>query len=96
MTREEFIEMAIKAGYDLEEKITDSDWNDIQYVYTFHPSISNSNGKQQIVLLVGTFGMRIIKDMKSTAKKAEDLEEQIRQARSELETLEEDYKELRR
>ena len=41
----------------------------VEYVYNWHPSISESHGKDQIVMLYCTFGMNIIKDMYPRAEK---------------------------
>ena len=59
----------------------------INFVYTFHPSISETEGKQQIASLYNTFGMRIIADMHPTAVKAQELEDKIRNTRANLDVL---------
>lgn len=70
MTRAEFDKIAVERGFDFEGKITDEDYKAIEFVYMFHPAIDESDGKEQIVDLVGNFGMRIVFDMFPTARKA--------------------------
>lgn len=74
---------------------TDAEYEAIETVYTFHPAISDTEGKQQIANLFDTFGFRIIADMLPTAIKAKELEEQITRKRHELEELQEEYRKLR-
>ena len=51
--------------------MTESEYKDIEFVYTFHPSISNTEGKTQIAKLYELGGNRLIKDMIPTARKAQ-------------------------
>lgn len=51
--------------------VTEKEYSKIEYVYTWHPCISDTEGKHQIAYLYHTFGMRIILDMMDTAEKAE-------------------------
>mgnify|MGYP000911950086 FL=1 len=74
---------------------TDAEYEAIETVYTFHPAISETEGKQQIASLYDTFGFRIIADMLPTAIKAKEYEEQIARKKHELEELQEKYRELR-
>jgi hypothetical protein len=67
----------------------------INFVYTFHPSISETEGKQQIAYLFNTFGMRIIADMHLTAVKAQELEDKIRNTRASLDLLTRDFADLK-
>lgn len=89
MTREEFTSRTTKP-------ITDRDFARIQMVYTFHPCIDAVKGKDQIANLYEAFGMRIIEDMMPTAKKAEELERKMREAKRELERLTEEYEGLKK
>ncbi len=54
--------------------ISDEDYNLIEYVYTYHPSISETEGKDQVVALYKIFGMAIFKDMLPRAKACADVE----------------------
>lgn len=67
--------------------ISEADFYRLEMVYTFHPSISETEGKQQIAYLYDTFGMRLIADMVPTAVKAMELEKAIAKRRSEIERL---------
>jgi len=62
----------------LGKDVTPAEFEKIEYVYTFHPSISETEGKDQIVALFKIGGMRIIEDMTPTADEADQLEERIR------------------
>lgn len=87
MTKQEFEELL---GQNV-KRPTDSEYAKIEKVYTFHPSISNVGGKQQIATLYSIGGMRLIADMLRTAKIAEDYDNQIRTARAGLQKLEEEF-----
>ena len=56
---------------------TDKQYKEIEYVYTWHPCINEVTGKDQIAKLWDVGGIRLIRDMKSTAEKAQALENQI-------------------
>jgi hypothetical protein len=85
MTKQEFTDLTIRA-------FTDAEYEEIETVYTFHPSISETEGKKQIASLYDTYGIRIITDMIPTANKAREYEEQITKKRHELEELQEEFK----
>lgn len=87
MTRAEFDKIAVERGFDFGGKITDEDYNAIEFVYMFHPAIDESDGKEQIVDLVGNFGMRIVFDMFPTARKAKSIEAAIAGTREQLDKL---------
>ena len=74
--------------HEFEEKlgsqVTEKEFKDIEFVYTFHPSVSNTGGKTQIVELYKLGGIRLIRDMIPTAKKAQELEEKIITANTDL------------
>jgi hypothetical protein len=88
MTKQEFKHLT-------KRDFTDAEYEAIETVYTFHPAISETEGKKQIASLYDTFGFRIIADMLPTAINAKELEEQITRKRHELEELQEEYKKLR-
>ena len=48
--------------HEFEEKlgnqVTEKEYKDIEFVYTFHPSISNTEGKTQIAQLYKIGGIR--------------------------------------
>ena len=74
--------------HEFEEKlgsqVTESEYKDIEFVYTFHPSISNTEGKTQIAQLHKIGGNRLIKDMIPTARKAQLLDGKIMTANANL------------
>lgn len=63
----------------------------IDYVYMYHPSISSMQGKREIAYL---FGMRLIRDMESTARVMENYEVKKRKLREELKKLDEDMEDF--
>ena len=75
-------------------KPTDKEFEAIQFVYNYHPSIHPSEGKDQIAMLYSTFGMRIIMDMLDTAQQAEMLESERRQLKARLREIEQEEQEL--
>lgn len=87
MTKQEFEQR-------LGKTVSEKDYAKIEEVYTTHPSISETEGKDQIAYLYKTFGMRIIEDMIPTARKAREIEDEIRKTRAQLDHLTEELKEL--
>ena len=84
MTKEEFVERLpreTRAPSDVEYEM-------IEFVYTYHPSISATDGKNQIAMLYSAFGMRIITDMIETAKRAQEIEDERFKLRGRLLELE--------
>ena len=75
-------------------KPDDNEFEKIQFVYNYHPSINPVNGKDQIAMLYSTFGMRIIMDMLDTAQQAELIESERRQLKNRLRELEREEEEL--
>lgn len=75
---------------------TAPEYDEIEYVYASHPSISESGheGQEQIARLYSEFGMRIIRDMTPTAEKAEQLRTELIAARNKVDRLTEELKEL--
>lgn len=75
--------------------IPSSDYEKIEVVYTFHPSIDETEGKAQIAMLYGTFGMRVIEDMLPSALKAQELEDKRMALRRQLDEVNEEYRKLK-
>lgn len=97
MTREEFEnkarEISVSDGIDF--RVPNSEeMKLIDYVYMYHPCISNTKGKGQIAYLYMHFGMRLIRDMESTARVMEDYEIKQRKLREELKKLDEDMEDF--
>jgi len=75
-------------------KVSDNDYEVIETVYTYHPSINDVNGKNQIVDLYANYGMRVIRDMLPTAEKAAVIENKISILTTQLEEARKEYKSL--
>ena len=87
MTKQEFEKI-------LGHEVTQQDYNRIEFVYNFHPSIPETGGKETIAKLYEIGGMRLIKDMLPTAVKARSLEEEIHQMSLEIARLKETRRQL--
>lgn len=80
MTKQEFQK---RIGTEISQK----DYSIVEHVYTWHPSISEVEGKEQIAELYKSFGMPIIKNMMETANYAETLDRAMAQAQRQVEEL---------
>lgn len=67
--------------------LSDEDYELIEYVYTFHPCISETEGKRQVAMLWNEFGKQIFKDMRATAQRNQELEDAIQRTRHQLQNL---------
>ena len=73
----------------LGEVVSTADYEIIEFVYTWHPSISESNGKQQIVDLYKNGGMLVIKGMVEAATYAKELDDERREYECKLNQIKE-------
>ena len=80
MTKQEFEK---RIGAEISQK----DYSIVEHVYTWHPSISEVEGKEQIAELYKSFGMPIIKNMMEAANYAETLDRAMTQAQRQVEEL---------
>lgn len=88
MVRHEFDEACKKCCSSYDPATVSSDmYSVIEYVYMWYPTISNSNGKNEIAYLYTTFGWGIIQDMYARAHEACKIEEHIREANNDLQKL---------
>lgn len=78
----------------IEQKISDADYAVIEFVYQFHPVVSETSGKEEVAELYKSFGMAIFRDMEPRAQKAKVLEDKIRSCKMELERFTDELKEL--
>lgn len=85
MTKLEFEEL-------VDENITPENYATIEYVYTWHPSISDHDGKREITMLYKIGGMRVIRDMVRSARDAERLETLDRKLRDLREAVKAEFK----
>lgn len=97
MTREEFEnkarEVCVSVGQTFHSP-NDEEMKLINHVYMYHPCISNIKGKGQIAYLYVYFGMRLIRDMESTACVMENYEIKQRKLRKELKALDDEMKDF--
>ncbi len=77
-------------------EVSDREYTIIERVYTFHPAISETEGKRQIAELYVNFGMALIMDMVPRAELMAKKEEELRAARWELKKLQEEIEEIRK
>lgn len=90
MTKQEFVGLLPDGA----RAPSDEEFAVIDLVYMYHPSISDIQGKYEIMSLYVLFGIRIIYDMKETALKAKAIEDKRRELQAELEQLELEEEEL--
>ena len=88
MTKKEFEKLVGK-------EVDDFEYTMVEEVYTWHPSISETNGKQEIATIFKIGGIRIIKDMYATAKCAMNIQHQKDKMRGEMEYLDRQYHALK-
>lgn len=99
MTREEF-ETNLKAiqaqGCMLCMPMpTEQEYRLIEHVYTFHPSISETEGKQQVAYLYENFGKSIFRDMEARADFMRVKEGELQKAKAEVERIQKQMKEVK-
>ena len=96
MMREEFLNAVVAVSEEIRrntgKKIvvpepTDSEYVDIEYVYTWYPTMSETDGKKQIAWLYVNFGMCAIRDMYETASLYQDLDDDLRDAQNKVKEL---------
>lgn len=84
MMKEEFEKLIGK-------NVSNEDYKIIETVYTYHPAISETDGKKEITELFKMGGMRLMKDMVSTAERGKQYEETITTAENALKNLKAEY-----
>lgn len=87
MTKKEFENLVGK-------KVDDFEYTLIETVYTWYPTISNTNGKQEIATLYHIGGIRIIKDMYATAMAAQAIQNERSKVNAQLEYISQQYEAL--
>lgn len=95
MTKKEFDQKCIEVKPQNNRRPTDAEYKVIEYVYTFHPAISETEGKEQIAMLFLNFGMSLIRDMVPRAQLMEKKESELRAAREALERVQQEIKDIR-
>lgn len=74
--------------------ISDKDYDLIELVYTWHPAISNADGKNQMASLYMNYGMTVIKDMVARSIAVCDLDKRLREAESKVAAIQEEIEGL--
>lgn len=72
MTKQEFLQKANLT------KICQEDYDLVEFVYTWHPSISETEGKSQVAMLYINFGVKIFQDMERRAIIAKEINDRLR------------------
>ncbi|WP_313152101.1 hypothetical protein [Lacrimispora sp.] len=88
MTKNEFEKLIGKT-------VSNEEYGTIEYVYTWHPAISETEGKTQIARLYTDYGMTVIEDMLERAGKMEKLEGELRVANTHVAIIQNRIKVLR-
>lgn len=68
----------------IRSNVTDEAYKEIEYVYTWHPAISETSGKDQIASIYKAGGILVIKGMKEMAGMMEKLEAEKREVQNQL------------
>ena len=101
MTKQEFLDR-VQAVLESEgikgEKagISDYDYRSVKFVYTWHPAISEVNGKDQIAKIYVDFGMSIISDMVSRSHIMREKETELMRLQSSINELKGDIEDLKK
>ena len=77
-------------------EVPDQEYSIIEKVYTFHPAISETEGKRQIAELYVNFGMVLIMDMVPRAELMAKKEEELRAAKAALMKVADEIEEIRK
>ena len=80
MMKAEFEAMAGKS-------VTDEEYKVIEAVYTWHPTINDTTGKDQMKTLYTQFGFGVIRGMLPVAEKMEKLDGERRELLAQLDTI---------
>ncbi|MDE6233440.1 MAG: hypothetical protein K2M60_08880 [Lachnospiraceae bacterium] len=71
----------------IEQHVSDVEYETIETVYMWHPSVKQVSGKEEVAELYKSFGMAIFHDMLPRAEKARELENQLCHAQAEVERI---------
>ena len=82
MTRQEFENLACST-------VTNEEYKIIEKVYTWHPAIRNTDGKNQIATIFLAGGMAVIQDMVETAEMAMGIDNERRELEAKMSALKE-------
>lgn len=101
MTKQEFLDrvqavIESEGIKDVKAGISDNDYESVELVYTWHPAISEVNGKEQIAKLYVDFGMSVISDMVSRSRIMREKKTEFRRLQSSLNELRGDIEDLKK
>ena len=98
MTKQEFMSKVAEATTKEKEipVVSDTDYALIERVYTFHPAISETEGKRQIAELYVNFGMVLIMDMLPRAEVMAKKERERCEAKAALNRIQEEIDLIKR
>jgi hypothetical protein len=98
MNKQEFMEKVAEVTPKEKQikEVPDREYSIIEKVYTFHPAISETEGKRQIAELYVNFGMVLIMDMVPRAELMAKKEEELREAQMALSKVREEIEEIRK
>lgn len=82
MNKQEFEQRAGKT-------VSDKDYKVVELVYTWHPVISETEGKDQIAAIFNAGGMSVIQDMMETAEMAMEIDSERRKLEAKMNALKE-------
>lgn len=74
--------------------VTDPEYEVIETVYQWHPSIRNTSGKEEVAELYKSFGIAVFYDMLPRAEKFCELENMLLSKRLEMDRIKEQIEEL--
>lgn len=69
------------------ENVTDAEYKVIEQVYTWHPTIKDTTGKEQMKVLYKDFGIGVIKGMLPVAEKMEELDSKRRKLTAQMQMI---------
>lgn len=69
------------------QPVSDADYEVIETVYQWHPSVKETSGKEEVAELYKSFGMAIFHDMLPRAEKKRKLENQFLYVKVEMERI---------
>ena len=76
-------------------EVSKEEYDAIEFVYAWHPAISEVDGKQQIATIYKAGGMAVINDMHNRALMAKDIDDMITKCRNRIIFLEDKLSELK-
>ncbi len=100
MTRDEFNKELMQIKPDmgppcLSDYLTDERWELIDKVYTYHPSICDSDAMRKVALLYAEFGFGIFTDLEETAHSARELEREYKETKDRMDKLKTEIEKLK-